>query len=63
MTASKKMLSIIAGVIIVSIAGSLYIVHFPAFLYYSEFIGISLLWFGFIWSKAVSFVFCINRCE
>lgn len=47
-TSSKKMLSIIAGVLIVSIAGSLYIAHFPAFLYYSEFIGILLLWFGFI---------------
>ena len=45
---NKKMLSIIAGVIIVSIAGSLYIAHFPAFLYYSEFIGILLLWLGFI---------------
>jgi hypothetical protein len=47
-TSSKKMLSIIAGVLIVSIAGSLYIAHFPAFLYYSEFIGILLLWLGFI---------------
>ena len=47
-TSNKKMLSIITGVIIVSIAGSLYIAHFPAFLYYSEFIGILLLWLGFI---------------
>ena len=47
-TSNKKMLSIIAGVVIVSIAGSLYIAHFPAFLYYSEFIGILLLWLGFI---------------
>ena len=47
-TSNKKMLSIIAGVVIVSVAGSLYIVHFPAFLYYSEFIGILLLWLGFI---------------
>ncbi len=44
---NQKMLSIIAGVIVVSIAGSLYIAQFPAFLYYSEFIGILLLWFGF----------------
>ena len=47
-TSSKKMLSIISGVVIVSIAGSLYIAHFPAFLYYSEFIGIFLLWLGFV---------------
>ncbi|MGC8608405.1 MAG: hypothetical protein ACP5UV_00870 [Thermoplasmata archaeon] len=43
----KKMISIIAGVIIVSIAGTLYIASFPAFLYYAEFIGILLLWAGF----------------
>ena len=42
-----KMLSIIAGVIVVSIAGTLYIASFPAFLYYSEFFGILLLWLGF----------------
>jgi hypothetical protein len=47
-TSNKKMLSIIAGVVIVSVAGSLYIAHFPTFLYYSEFIGILLLWLGFI---------------
>lgn len=47
-TKSNKMLSIIAGVIIVSIAGTLYIVEFPAFLYLAEFVGILLLWFGFI---------------
>lgn len=46
-TGNRKMLSIIAGVIIVSIAGTLYIAKFPAFLYYSEFIGILLLWVGF----------------
>ncbi len=45
---SKKMLSIIIGVIIVSIAGTLYIVQVPAFLYYSEFVGILLLWYGLI---------------
>ncbi len=43
-----KLLSIIAGVVIVSIAGSLYIAAFPAFLYYSEFIGVLLLWLGFV---------------
>jgi hypothetical protein len=46
-TKNKKMISIILGVIVVSIAGGLYIAAFPAFLYYSEFIGIVLLWFGF----------------
>jgi uncharacterized membrane protein YfcA len=46
-TKKKNMLSIIAGVVVVSIAGSLYIAQFPAFLYYSEFIGILLLWLGF----------------
>lgn len=46
-TRNKKLLSIVAGVIIVSIAGTLYIASFPAFLYYSEFFGILLLWFGF----------------
>jgi hypothetical protein len=46
-TKNSKMLSIVAGVVIVTIAGSLYIVQFPAFLYCSEFIGILLLWSGF----------------
>ncbi len=46
-TRSKKMLSIIAGVIVVSVAGTLYIASFPEFLYLSEFIGILLLWAGF----------------
>jgi hypothetical protein len=46
-TKNNKMLSIIGGIVIVSIAGSLYIAQFPAFLYYSEFIGIVLLWLGF----------------
>jgi hypothetical protein len=44
---SKKMLSIIAGVIVVSVAGTLYIASFPEFLYFSEFVGILLLWAGF----------------
>lgn len=45
---NPKLLSIILGVIVVSIAGTLYIAAFPAFLYYSEFIGILLLWIGFV---------------
>jgi hypothetical protein len=46
-TKSPKMLSIIVGVVIVAIAGSLYIAQFPALLYYAEFIGILFLWLGF----------------
>lgn len=46
-THSYKMLSIIVGVIVVSVAGTLYIAKFPAFLYYAEFVGILLLWAGF----------------
>ncbi len=45
---SNKMLSIIAGTVIVSIAGTLYIASYPEFLYLSEFLGILLLWIGFI---------------
>ncbi len=44
---SWRMLSIIAGVIVVAIAGTLYIVSFPELLYYSEFLGMVLLWVGF----------------
>lgn len=43
-----NLISIISGVVVVSIAGTLYIAGFPAFLYLAEFIGILLLWFGFI---------------
>ncbi len=43
-----RMLSIIAGVIIVSVSGALYIVQYPAFLYLAEVIGIGLLWYGFV---------------
>ncbi|MCL4345995.1 MAG: hypothetical protein M1496_06525 [Candidatus Thermoplasmatota archaeon] len=46
--ADKKLISIILGVIVVSVAGTLYIAAFPAFLYYAEFIGIVLLWLGFV---------------
>lgn len=44
---STKMLSIIAGTVVVSVAGTLYIAAYPEFLYYSEFIGVLLLWLGF----------------
>ncbi|MEM4772136.1 MAG: hypothetical protein QW460_03960 [Thermoplasmatales archaeon] len=47
-TKSWKLISIVAGVIVVSIAGTLYIASFPSFLYIAEFIGILLLWFGFV---------------
>lgn len=44
---SWRMLSIIAGVIIVATAGSAYIVQYPWLLYPSEFVGMVLLWIGF----------------
>lgn len=47
-TRNPKLISIIIGVIVVSVAGTLYIVQFPAFLYYAEFAGILLLWIGFV---------------
>jgi hypothetical protein len=50
---SNKMLDIIAGTVVVSIAGTLYIAAFPAFLYYAEFIGILLLWLGFVNFRAL----------
>lgn len=44
---NKKMLYIIAGVVIVSIGSTLYITGIPEFLYFVEFIGIILLWLAF----------------
>ena len=46
-----KMLSIIAGVVIVSVAGTLYIAAIPEFLYFAEFVGILFLWAGFFDAK------------
>ncbi|MGP6220153.1 hypothetical protein [Caldiplasma sukawensis] len=46
-TGNLKMVWIIAGTVLVSIAGSLYIASFPELLYYSEFLGILFLWAGF----------------
>lgn len=43
-----QMSSIIVGVVVVSIAGTLYIAAYPELLYWSEFFGILLLWLGFI---------------
>lgn len=45
---NAKMVGIILGTLVVSIAGSLYIAAFPPPLYYSEFSGIILLWLGFV---------------
>jgi len=46
-THRKKLLSIILGIVVVSVAGTLYIVQFPALLYYAEAVGIALLWLWF----------------
>lgn len=45
---SWKLISIILGTVIVSVAGTLYIASFPSFLYIAELIGILLLWAGFV---------------
>lgn len=45
---SLNLVSIIIGVVVVSVAGTLYIAGFPSFLYLAEFIGIFLLWLGFV---------------
>lgn len=45
---NTKLLSIIVGTVVVSVAGTLYIVSFPAFLYVAELVGIILLWAGFV---------------
>jgi hypothetical protein len=44
---SRKLLSIIAGVIVVAVFGTLYIAALPEFLYFAEFAGMVLLWIGF----------------
>jgi hypothetical protein len=56
-TKNPKLLSIAVGVVIVSVAGTLYIVEFPAFLYYAEFVGILLLWIGFVDFKILKSLF------
>lgn len=53
-TSNKRMISIIAGTVIVSAAGSLYIAYFPEALYYSELLGIVFLWAGFINFNAIA---------
>lgn len=47
-TRNKKLLSIVVGVVVVSVAGTLWLVEYPALLYIAEFVGILLLWIGFI---------------
>jgi hypothetical protein len=42
------LLYIAIGTAVISAAGTLYLVSFPATLYYAEFIGILLLFFGFV---------------
>ncbi|HEV2316646.1 MAG TPA: hypothetical protein VGV89_03625 [Thermoplasmata archaeon] len=39
---------IAAGILVISAAGSLYIASFPVTLYYAEFAGVLLLFFGFV---------------
>ncbi len=46
-TRSPKMLSIIAGVLVIGFAGTLYIATFPSFLYIAELFGVFLLFYGF----------------
>jgi hypothetical protein len=46
-TRNRRMLSIMAGVVFVVMAGTLFILSFPSLLYISEFVGILLLWYGF----------------
>ncbi len=36
-----------AGIVVISIAGALYVVQFPVTLYYAEFVGVILLYLGF----------------
>jgi len=43
-----NLLYIAVGTGVISAAGTLYLVSFPATLYYAEFIGILLLFFGFV---------------
>lgn len=47
-TRNRKLLSVIVGTVVLSAAGALYIVSFPAFLYIAELAGIILLWAGFV---------------
>ncbi|MDE1762311.1 MAG: hypothetical protein KGH78_03925 [Candidatus Micrarchaeota archaeon] len=48
---NPKLLSIVAGIVVVGVAGTLYIASFPTFLYIAEFFGVLLLWVGFAGAK------------
>ena len=43
-----ELLYITAGTIVISVSGSLYIASFPATLYFAEFVGVVLLFLGFV---------------
>lgn len=43
-----QLLYITFGTIVISAAGSLYLVSFPVTLYYAEFVGVALLFLGFV---------------
>ncbi|MCL4381049.1 MAG: hypothetical protein M1331_01155 [Candidatus Marsarchaeota archaeon] len=47
-TKKAKILSIIIGVILFSIAGTLYIASFPEILYYGELVAVIFLWAGMV---------------
>ncbi len=47
-TKRYQLLYITIGTIVISIAGSLYLVSFPVTLYYAEFVGVALLFLGFV---------------
>ena len=46
-TKRKKVLWIIAGMVVFALGGTLYIASFPASTYYTEFLGLVMLWLGF----------------
>jgi len=49
-----QLLYIAAGTAVITAAGSLYLVSFPASLYYAEFVGIVLLFLGFVKVPGIS---------
>lgn len=46
-TKRKKLLWIIAGMIVFAVGGMLYVESLPGSVYYAEFIGLVMLWLGF----------------
>lgn len=46
-TKRKKVLFIILGMVLFAVGGMLYVASFPASIYYTEFIGLVMLWLGF----------------